>query len=82
MDLTTDIERIKKELDLVTDIQILDQIEKIILEGKKKSYEKSLKPLTKQELENDVINAVNDIDGSKLYSVNEVDTILKNRYKS
>jgi hypothetical protein len=49
MKLQSEIELIKKELDKVDDVHLIDAIKNILAYGKAKRYESGLSPMTKEE---------------------------------
>lgn len=49
VDLQTEIEHIKAELDQVQDAHLVEAIKSLLAYGRSKQYEKKLEPMTKEE---------------------------------
>ena len=71
-----------EEFICLTNEEIIEKLEKLLRQERKKAYEAKLKPMTQEELEQRIEQAEEDIKNGRVYTTSEMREYFKDKYSN
>lgn len=64
----------------LSNVEIIEKLEKILRQERMKAFKAELKPMTQKELEKGIEEAENDIENGRVYTTKQMKELFKNKY--